>query len=129
MSDDVSRGTSAVREAIKAVVDRWAETDAEPDVRDRGGMDPLGNDASGFIADLVDAVERVPVTVTIRDLDMDPENIVTVRDIDRLQYVRDLVGHAAEEGALHLAVDEGYLKIKAGSGTWSAPIETEVYEG
>lgn len=96
------------------------------------GMRPpmLTEVMSAFVDRLVEAVGRVPVTVTIRDLDMDPENIVTVPDGPDLTYVYGLVMSAkAEHLPLHLTVDQGDLKLKVGRYSWSAPIATEVYEG
>lgn len=126
---DVSRETSALREAIEAVIDRWAEADRVGIGQRHGGMDPLGADRAGFLADLVHAVEAVPTKVTIRDLDMAPENIVSVTDGEDVIYLDSMLGMAAQGGyEVHLTVDGGDLKVKVGGGQWSAPIQTQVYE-
>lgn len=110
---------SALREAIEAVL----EENSTSGVR--------ATNVYALLRDrLVEAVERVPVKVTIRDLDMDSENIVTVADSTEVTY---LAGHvrAANQGRLplHLTIDRGAIKCKVGNGSWSAPIETEPYEG
>lgn len=109
---------SAVREAIEAALEahkrkRFFTTAGEDELIDR----------------LVAAVEAVPVKVTIRELDMaDSENIVSVRDVTDVEYLLAYVTQAQREGVLHLTVDGGYLKVKAGDyGSWCAPVQTEVY--
>jgi hypothetical protein len=112
---------SAVREAVKAVLVPWGWAEDH----DPGHITDL-------IARLTEAVERVPVNVTIRDLDMsDSENIVTIWRAEDIDYLLAYVQLAQQAGGpLHFTVDGGYLKVKAGTyGTWCAPIKTEVYAG
>lgn len=113
--EDVSRETSPLRDAIRDVFRDydWLGTDSAEDMTEQ----------------VLAAVERVPVKVTIRDLDMDAENIVTI-DGDELAMVGGDFYLAHESGQpLHLTVDQGDLKVKIGNGSWSPPIMTEEYTG
>jgi hypothetical protein len=90
----------------------------------------LGNEGTDDLVErLVEAVERVPVTVTIRDLDMEPENVISIIDSNDLWDLRSMFGEGYGQGEASIAVDRGYLKVKVGNGSWSRPIPTSEYEG
>lgn len=119
----VSRQASPLRAAIEAMLGGPVEQS--------GVHIYLGNEGEmGQLIDaLVEAVERVPVSVTIRDLDMSPENVLVVEG----DAIRDLGLACAEAHTnglpLYVTVDRGAIKTKLPYMAWSAPIETQEYEG